>query len=674
MGDAAGTAQVPAKKAALAGRRYTAQVRAPRAAGSRESEHFSLSGEPLRTAPGTLGDPFRVVSLLPGVASPLPGLPIYAIRGASPGTSGFFLDGMRLPQLFHLLIGGAVVYANLVDQVDFYPSGYDASIGRLAGGAITATTRPARDDGQHVELGVRLYDVSGLVELKLPHGVRITASGHYGYPGPILQAVEERIRLSYWDYQLRLDWRGLTVQALGSFDSLEIKNPPDSTYVSAQNSRLMFHRLQVRERLHRGPLQIEAALIGGYDEAGDVAGRGVRKLALGWRGRLEAKFWRLKLQGGIDGELSHFEGERFDLGLRNLAFVRDAEGPARVSGKDPDHTPDELGALGHPRTGVTNSVWLQGSLELVPRRATLTVGGRLDVYHADGVTLLGVDPRAELDLVLTPWLRMHIGGGVYQQPPSFPLLLPGIDTFALQLGLQRATGGSITEELKLPEAVTLSATGFYQRFNNVTDLPPLGVLVCAPPPPESLTGTTATLMRVTDGAAYGLEVLLRRSRGRFTGWLAYTLSRSERAYPCGVRPADYDQTHVLNVVAQVQLPRGFSVGARLLVSTGRPETLVPPTLHVNGSMLGLDDGSLGVRNNIRLPTFVQFDVRADKTWQFRRFYVAAFLEVINATFSRTNLYLSYPDAETGAASGTYGKPEVVGFSWILPSIGVRGGF
>ncbi len=615
-----------------------------------------------------------MVSLLPGVASPVPGLPIYAIRGASPGTSGFFLDGMRLPQLFHLLIGGAVVHSSLVDQVDFYPSGYDASIGRLAGGAISATTRPAREDKSHVELGVRVYDVSGLVELKLPHDVRLSVSGHYGYPGPILAAVDNRIHLSYWDYQLRLDYHGLTVQALGSYDSLEVKNVSGNEYVSPQNSRMMFHRLQVRQRLTRGPLQLEAAIHGGYDEAGDVSGRGVRKLALGWRGLFQLRSSRFKLQGGVDGEVAQFDGQRFDLGLRNLAFVRDAEGPAKVSGKDPDHTPDELGDLGQPRTGVTNSLWLQGSVDLIPKRATLTVGGRLDVYHASGVTLLGVDPRAQLDLVLQPWLRLHIGGGVYQQPPSFPILLPGIDTFALQLGLQRATGGSITEELKLPADVSLSASGFYQLFTNVTDLPPLGVLVCAPPPPESLTGTTATLMRVTDGSAYGLEFLLRRSQGRFTGWIAYTLSRSQRVYPCGVRPSDYDQTHVLNVVAQVQLPRGFAVGARLMVSSGRPETLLPANLPINGVMLGQNDAALGVRNNMRLPTFVQLDLRVDKTWQFRRFFVAAFLEVVNATFSQTNLYLSYPDAASGTPGATYGKSEIVGFSWILPSIGVRGGF
>ena len=188
-----------------------------------------------------------------------------------------------------------------------------------------------------------------------------------------------------------------------------------------------------------------------------------------------------------------------------------------------------------------------------------------------------------------------------------------------------------------------------------------------------LTGVAATLLRLTDGQAYGLEAMLRRQKGRVTGWISYTLSRSERRFPCGTRPADYDQTHVLNLVAQAHLPRGFMIGARLYVATGRPETLVDRTSTslVDTLQGGGIDGSdvLGVRNNIRMPTFVQLDLRLDKHWQFRRFHLAAFLEVVNATFSRSNLYLSYPTTETDQKG-----PTLVGFNWILPSIGLRGGF
>ena len=90
----------------------------------------------------------------------------------------------------------------------FYPGAYDASFGRYAGGIIDAKTRAARSDGYHGELELRLFDLSALVELPLPKDVRITLSGHYGYPGPIIHAIDSRVDVGYWDYQLRLDWKG----------------------------------------------------------------------------------------------------------------------------------------------------------------------------------------------------------------------------------------------------------------------------------------------------------------------------------------------------------------------------------------------------------------------------------------------------------------------------------
>ena len=59
-----------------------------------EGERFTLKGEEGRQLPGTLGDPYRAVGLLPGVSTPVPLLPLYVIRGASPGMNGFFLDGV----------------------------------------------------------------------------------------------------------------------------------------------------------------------------------------------------------------------------------------------------------------------------------------------------------------------------------------------------------------------------------------------------------------------------------------------------------------------------------------------------------------------------------------------------------------------------------------------------
>jgi hypothetical protein len=624
----------------------------------REVHRLSVQGEALRTLPGALGDPFRILGAMPGVTTPIAFLPWFAIRGASPGMSGFFVDGMQLPQLFHMLVGGGVVHAGLVEQIEFFPSAYDATLGHFAGGVAAARTRAARADGQHLEIELRAFDVSALVELKLPRDVRISVSGHYGYPGPIIKAIDKRVDLTYWDYQLRLDWRGLTVQALGSYDSLVLNTELFGAPNGSRNMRTTFHRLQVRQRVQRGALQAEAALIFGIDEAGDTQGRSVRKLFMSARANLRYRWRWLRLYAGIEGELSQFHADHFTL------FTYEPMSDARPPGREPaaQYTNDELGEIADDRLGGTASIVLQARAELFSRRVTLTAGARLDLYRAGAVTLLGIDPRLQLHLILRDWLNIHIGAGLYQQPPSSPIQLPGVDTFALKLGLQRAVHGALTEEFKLPAQLTLQLTGYYQKFFNTTDVPPYYNWICASPPPEKLTGATARLMRMVDGNAYGMEFMLRRQTGRFSGWIAYTLSRSERHFPCGLRPADYDQAHTLNVVAQVRLPGSVMVGARLSVASGRPVTQV-----------SLPDVKATPRNNQRLPTYVQLDLRIDRKWQFRRWSLSTYAEVVNATFSTTVLSLSYPWVDDPPGPD-YRRPQLDGFPWILPSLGLRGAF
>ena len=619
-----------------------------------QGQQVSLRGEELTTLPGSLGDPFRAMGLLPGVATPLPLLPVFVVRGASPGMNGFFLDGMRIPQLFHLLVGGGIVHARLVDQIDFYPGAYDASLGRYGGGIIDGKTRGARSDGYHGELELKLYDISALAELRLPGDLRIAVSGHYGYPGPIVHAIDSRVNVGYWDYQVRLDYRGLTVQALGSFDEVTIVDPnlTASAMMPVSNTfRVMFHRLQAVYRGRVAGWQLEAGAVGGIDEMTIFQGNGVRKLSLNLRanaayrqqiGRGPDGAW-LRLRLGIDGEVSRFTAENFD------------SDPVRAR-------PDDLGELGTSRDGIVGAAYAVASLgPLHPGRLTLTLSGRLDVYRAGTVTLLGFDPRLQFRSLLTSWLTVHGGVGIYQQPPSFPVPLPGIDTFALQLGLQRATHFALGQEATLPAGLFLSLTGFYQRYEKSNDI----VLdftpqLCTSPPPESLTGYVAQVMRQVDGSSYGMEFMLRRQRGRFTGWIAYTLGRAERAYTCGLRPADYDQTHVLNTVLQVRLPWNLMLGGRFFYSTGRPYTqLVPP------------DGAGTVRNNRRIPDTFQFDVRIDREWLFRRFALDVFLEVVNATYSQAVFGIAYP--RQGNVT-RFDMPELNGFNWILPSVGVRGRF
>ena len=58
----------------------------------------------------------------------------WKVRGAPPNDNGYFLDGIRVPQLFHIGLGPGVIHPQLIDRIDFYPGVAPARFGGFTGG------------------------------------------------------------------------------------------------------------------------------------------------------------------------------------------------------------------------------------------------------------------------------------------------------------------------------------------------------------------------------------------------------------------------------------------------------------------------------------------------------------------------------------------------------------
>ena len=154
----------------------------------------TLSATDVREMPGAFGDPFRAIEALPGVTPVVSGLPFFYIRGAPPNDNAYFVDGIRVPLLFHVGIGEGVIHPALIDHVDFYPGAAPAAYGGSAGAVIDGQTRdPAATP--HGEANVRLIDAGALVESPLGDGRgSALVAGRYGYPGPILSAITPTVQ------------------------------------------------------------------------------------------------------------------------------------------------------------------------------------------------------------------------------------------------------------------------------------------------------------------------------------------------------------------------------------------------------------------------------------------------------------------------------------------------
>ena len=117
--------------------------------------------------------------------------------------------------------------------------------------------------------------------------------------------------------------------------------------------------------------------------------------------------------------------------------------------------------------------------------------------------------------------------------------------------------------------------------------------------------------------AYGLEVLAKKNKGRLTGWLAYTLSKSEQQTP-GRTPIEsginngkwyatsYDKTHDVNITGTYDYNSKWDFSLNFAFQTGLPVTY--PTGQYNFN--GINVPVYGDRNSNRLPAYHRLDLSA----------------------------------------------------------------
>lgn len=173
---------------------------------------------------------------------------------------------------------------------------------------------------------------------------------------------------------------------------------------------------------------------------------------------------------------------------------------------------------------------------------------------------------------------------------------------------------------------------YYKRFQNLVDYVDGANLL--------FNETIETELLSGDGRAYGAEFLLQKTKGDFTGWLAYTLSRTERQVE-GINngeyyPANYDKLHDLSLVLNYQISKKWDIGANFAYMTGRPITYPDGRFTYDGITVPVYSN----RNGARTPTYHRLDLSANlnpKKNEDRRWKSTWSFGVYNA-YARRNPY------------------------------------
>ncbi len=118
----------------------------------------------------------------------------------------------------------------------------------------------------------------------------------------------------------------------------------------------------------------------------------------------------------------------------------------------------------------------------------------------------------------------------------------------------------------------------------------------------------------TQGQAYGIEFLLKKTTGKINGWISYTYSRTllKQDDPLAGQlvnngnyyPASFDKPHMINFIGNYRFSHRYSMSLNIIYSTGRPITLPLAVVQQGGaSTLYYSE-----RNQYRIPDYFRTDI------------------------------------------------------------------
>lgn len=643
----------------------------------REVSEQVLGASEMKRIPGTQNDAVKAVQNLPGVArAPGTGGQL-VIWGAAPRETGVYADGMMIPAVFH--VGGlrSTINAEFVSELSFKPGAYGADFGRSLGGIVDIKLRSPKSDRVHGSVTLDLIDGSVTIEGPITKDLHAAAGARVSWISaflPLFSVSSYQLAPFYWDYQVALRYRpssrdDLDLFVLGSSDRLSIRSEdPDPVVSLALDTRTYFSRVFVRW-IHRFSPQSSLTVLpflGGSTARATTGESGLGGIPLssdsvtfdyGLRAELQHRLARfLHVSVGLDlfGYRSTFDVLTTPQ-LAALLADGSSDRPADASAQPIVAALRESTVLNDLNTApyaiARFELW-NGRLILSPQ-LRLSIGYQQAYDGARTSLSVAPEPRLFVSCQLLPrWLRLKLGIGAFSHTPAVREVSQAYGNPLLQL----QHGTVYVAGLESEPTATLSVQGqFFFR-----DLRSLVV-----PDPVSIYSNDGL------GRTLGADLLIRQRlwRGLF-GWVAYTVSRSERRDGPGQpwRTFQFDQTHILTLIASYKLPwsrLGLEVGVRFRYVTGNPTT------PVTGALRDLSTQSWtpaqGPLYSDRLPDFHQLDLRIDKTWIFNRWKLGMYLDLQNL-YNRVNTdQLVYGGRQLSQSAPVASLP-------FFPNLGARAEF
>ncbi|HEX6892812.1 MAG TPA: TonB-dependent receptor [Chryseolinea sp.] len=646
----------------------------------------------LRKMPPLLGEPdlIRGLLLMPGVSTVGEGATGFNVRGGSVDQNLVLLDDAPVFNTSHLFGFLTAFNANAITNANLYKAGIPASYGGRVASVLDVRLKQGNTNRLEGEAGIGLMAATAILEGPIVKGrTTFLFSGRTSYSDWLLNTVpEEQIAnsdASFHDATLKVSHQinanhMLSFTGYTSYD--KFKFPGDTSYAWRTTNLT----LKLGSTLNPKLFLMSTLVSSQYQYM--VSGRELTN-EFDWRAHVKYRHVKEDLTISINKKNTGETGvgvEFYRVSLGSLA-------PHNDSNVNSFSQSEERGSIGYAyyshqyeatsrlmiRAGIRFSGYVltgPGTVnnyeENKPKSNSTFINSTVYDNRKTIKTYYAFEPRLLFRYTINRTSSIKVSAdqtAQYLHLLSNTSAISPVDLWKLsdpylkpQIGRQLSIGyfKSVSEG-----RLSFSLEAFYKLTKNVVDYKDGAELL--------LNDRLEAGLLQGRARSYGAECMIEKKLGKFTGWVSYTLSRTERLiagqYPeetvnkGNYYPANFDKPHNVSFTGNFQKNKRLSWGFNFVYASGRPVTY-PTSSYGYGGMRVVN---YEYRNNERSPSYHRLDLSAtikSKPKPGRKWTSTWIISVYNV-YARKNPYSIFFRSEQNVLAQSY-RLAVIGT--VVPSI------
>ena len=623
---------------------------------SMESSQISLDIREINSAPAFIEpDVFRTLQMLPGVQTTSDFSSALYVRGSTPDQNLIMLDGIAVYNPYHL--GGifSTFNTDAIKEADFHAGGFPARYGGRMGAILNVLNREGNTRKVKGSANISLISSKGLIEGPLPswRGMKGSwmISGRRTYFDTVIDALKIPIGQ-------RIDGSDIYFQFPYYFYDYQVKINLDID----QDHRLTYSRFygddivdfSFEETLESSGTNVNVKSETGF---GVKWPWGNHTNGLTWRWiiapDLVAKTFFSHSRYRFDFELSAQDRNTYtytdstielfsDVTFRAFDIIKDNTIETALTWQAAqDHTvtggfqvKDVNFDLGLDISIATQDTSLDFSLlSLVNNTREIAIFAQdkwdfseklkfqfgLRSTHYNLHNNIYFDPRLSMKYHYSKDIAFKLNWGLYHQ---FLTTANNQDEnlrlVELWLGIPKDKPASVAQhiisglEYMSPKNIFYRLEVYHKDFDNLLTLKQENTNTVEGAESDSTTNEFWD----TKGNSHGIELLIKKSSGKLNGWVGYTYARTKYyTDPSGWHYPNFDRTHTLNIVGNIELSQDLEFSAGLTRSSGNPYTKIlgrlyewEQDLYSNMVWYPYDSYIVGEKNTERYDDYFRVDI------------------------------------------------------------------